>query len=98
MIWLRLKSLICKKNDEMNPPWRKRQAFVLFIIIASLVIWYQHDPAEQPKEINLTGKTMGTTYHITYISDSGINFQNDLDSLLAVFNLSLSTYIPESEI
>lgn len=53
----------------------------------------------------LEGKTMGTTYHISCLSSgnkaSDINessFQADIDSLLAEFNRSVSTYIPSSTI
>lgn len=39
---------------------------------------------------------MGTTYHITY--DSPHSFKEELDSLLIVFNNSVSTFIPTSTI
>ena len=41
---------------------------------------------------------MGTTYHIKYFDEENRNFKPQIDSLLEVFNQSLSTYIPSSEI
>lgn len=41
---------------------------------------------------------MGTTYHITYFDKENRNFKTSVDSLLTVFNQSLSTYITDSEI
>ena len=72
--------------------------FVLLIVIASLVIWYQHEPAEGLKKVQLVGQTMGTTYTIKYLEPRAKNYKNSIDSLLVKFNESLSTYIPTSEI
>ena len=44
----------------------------------------------------ITGFTQGTSYHITYGVKDSINFQPEIDSLLHSFDLSLSTYIPNS--
>lgn len=41
---------------------------------------------------------MGTAYHITYYDKESRNFNAQIDSLLIVFNQSLSTYIKGSEI
>lgn len=49
-------------------------------------------------KINLSGQTMGTTYSIVYMDEEGRDFQSSIDSLLLVFNESLSTYIPDSEL
>ncbi|MBI4930537.1 MAG: FAD:protein FMN transferase [Bacteroidetes bacterium] len=55
--------------------------------------------------VKLEGKTMGTTYHISYLSSdkkdmssNSTNFQTEIDSLLVEFNNSVSTYIPSSTI
>jgi thiamine biosynthesis lipoprotein len=92
------KSFNLQKKLQMNYPWRKRQFFVLFIVVVSLVVWYQHDPAEFPTLVTLKGQTMGTTYSIKYLDPEGIDHQSGIDSLLQTFNQSLSTYIPDSEI
>lgn len=47
----------------------------------------------------IDGRTMGTYYRIQYRVSEGCEIvQGDIDSLLEAFNLSLSTYLPESEI
>lgn len=47
----------------------------------------------------LTGKTMGPiTYNVKYFDPNSQHYQTQVDSLLKVFNQSLNTYIPESEI
>ncbi len=44
----------------------------------------------------ITGFTQGTSYHITYATKDSVNYQPAVDSLLHSFDLSLSTYIPNS--
>ena len=46
--------------------------------------------------IKLTGFTQGTTYQITYKSKDKLNLQDEIDTLLADFDRSLSTYLPGS--
>lgn len=48
--------------------------------------------------MKIAGKTMGTTYHITYADDRERNFQNSIDSLFEAINEEVSTYIPTSTI
>ncbi len=48
--------------------------------------------------VHFEGLTMGTTYSIKYLDDKNFNYQEQIDSLLRLFNQSLSTYIPDSEI
>ncbi len=45
----------------------------------------------------ITGETQGTFYHIIYESDNP-NYKEAVDSLLHVFDMSLSNYIPNSVI
>lgn len=42
--------------------------------------------------VQLQGKTMGTTYHISYLDSLQRNFQTSADSILFAFNKELSTY------
>ncbi|SIR38804.1 FAD:protein FMN transferase [Maribacter ulvicola] len=44
------------------------------------------------------GSALGTSYSIISITDEQMDFQKDIDSVFAVINNSLSTYIPESDI
>ena len=50
------------------------------------------------KDFKLNGPIFGTGYNIQYHSEKGINYQPQFDSLFAVINQSLSTYIPTSDI
>lgn len=56
----------------------------------------------QPKrELRLSGKTMGTTYHIRVVAglfSSGSRLQKQIDNCLDAINKSMSTFDPESEI
>lgn len=58
----------------------------------------QADVAAVPEVVSIEGRTMGTTYHIKYFDARERNLKPSVDSLLAVFNASLSTYLPDSEI
>lgn len=48
--------------------------------------------------INIVGFTQGTTYSITYSSPGKINYQAEIENLLAEFDTSLSTYNKQSVI
>ena len=48
--------------------------------------------------VKISGAAQGTTYHITYFSRSQVNYKKQIDSLLSVIDLSLSTYVPGSVI
>ncbi|MCM4164194.1 MULTISPECIES: FAD:protein FMN transferase [unclassified Arenibacter] len=45
-----------------------------------------------------SGSALGTTYNITYLATSELNFEREIDSLFQVLNQSMSTYIPTSDI
>jgi thiamine biosynthesis lipoprotein len=49
-------------------------------------------------KMTIAGETMGTTYNIVYLDEANRDFQTSIDSLLVVFNQSLSTYVPDSEL
>lgn len=44
------------------------------------------------------GGALGTSYSIIYLSDEKQDFQKEIDSVFAVINKSLSTYLPDSDI
>lgn len=82
-------------------------SIVLLVAIMAVYSWRNRDKTEvTPTEVNvavagkmtLSGPTMGTTYNITYLDQDNRDLQPSIDSLLNVFNLDLSTYIPESEL
>src|SRR4051812_21294614 len=61
---------------------------VVYSIVVLLLLWavwkYRSTAASEP--IKLEGKTMGTTFHITYFDPKQRNFQIAVDSLLLLVN------------
>ncbi len=92
----------------MRPNARKNiiYSLVLLAMVILVYTWRNQNPQTTVSEdeievsgkLTLSGKTMGTTYNITYLDEEGRDFQPSIDSLLVVFNQSLSTYIPDSEL
>lgn len=80
-------------------------SIILLLLVAVVYLYRQNQqkPVEEIIEkvtgkVTLNGNTMGTTYNITYLDPSERDFKASIDSLLLVFNQSLSTYIPDSEL
>lgn len=48
------------------------------------------------KLIVIEGEAQGTTWHISYLSEDGLNHKQAIDSILKDIDLSLSTYVPVS--
>lgn len=67
-----------------------------FLPILALLFACNQTATISHKEVKLEGKTMGTTYHITYLDSAGSNYQPSIDSVLLAVNNSMSTYIPTS--
>lgn len=53
---------------------------------------------QEQRNVSLSGPVFGTSYHVKYYSETNRNYQQQFDSLFAVINASMSTYIPESRI
>lgn len=70
--------------------------FSLLLLLAMWLVWRYRNPTSE--EMKLEGKTMGTSYHITYFDPLDRNFQFAVDSLLKVVNKSINTYDTASEI
>lgn len=66
-----------------------RYTFYL-IFLFSLVIFSQNEP------IKIEGYAQGSTYHIIYIDSLNRDLQDDIEKILQDFDLSVSTYIPNS--
>ena len=82
----------------MNPFVRKRIVPLLFVLALFVVVFLRNRGSET-EVITLQGRTMGPIeYQVKYLSANGISYQTEVDSLLAVFNQALSTYVPTSEI
>lgn len=81
-------------------------SLVLLTLVVLVYSWRNREEPKTPEnekpsvdlKINFSGQTMGTSYQVTYLDEEGRNFQSEIDSLLRVFNQSLSTYIPDSEL
>lgn len=79
---------------------------IILLLLVAIVYLYrqsQQKPTEELVEIAtgkliLSGSTMGTSYRIVYLDKEERDFKNQIDSVLIVFNQSLSTYIPDSEL
>jgi FAD:protein FMN transferase len=80
-------------------------SIVLLLMVAIVYLYrqnqkldFQVSTQEVTSKLVLSGNTMGTTYRIVYLDAQNRNFQGSVDSLLLVFNQSLSTYIQNSEL
>ena len=70
---------------------------LLIIIVVSIFI-YSCNTKPRASYISFGGFTQGTTYNITYESINNVNFQDEIEYLLAEFDTSLSTYNQHSVI
>ena len=71
-----------------------------YTLILPLVLLVCSCGQQQPswvKNIN-SGGALGTSYNISYLTKESIDFQDEIDSVFAVVNHSMSTYIPDSDI
>lgn len=92
----------------MNPSARKNiiYSLVLFALVLLVYAWRTREgksPRNEEKKFDsgkvvFSGKTMGTEYQVTYLDQNNRNFQASVDSLLKVFNLTISIDEPTSEI
>ena len=77
---------------------KKKWVYPVLIVIAVFIVWLVRHDSRKLIKVSFNGETMGTYYNITYLHPDGINYKSSVDSLLLVWNKSLSTYIPDSEI
>lgn len=82
---------------------RKKNAIISAALIVTLFVAYlMMNPKEEMQNqdhlIALNGSTMGTYYNVKYLDPEKRDFKQEIDSLLQVFNQSLSTYIDTSEV
>ncbi|MEM7108747.1 MAG: FAD:protein FMN transferase [Bacteroidota bacterium] len=79
-----------------------RSKNIIYSIVLLLVMLAIYKYRQSPKNeviVQLTGKTMGPiAYNVTYFDAEGRNFQSSVDSILEIFNQSVNTYRPTSEI
>lgn len=73
----------------------KNSIYSIILIATVLAVWWWRN---RDKPILIEGKTMGTSYHITYFDEQGRNFKTSVDSLLLLVNKSISTWDSTAEI
>lgn len=79
-------------------------SIVLLLLVFLVYLYRKNQPLTSDKpstevfKMVVSGQTMGTTYRIVFLDPSRREFKPQIDSLLQVFNQSLSTYISDSEI
>ncbi|MDT0559336.1 FAD:protein FMN transferase [Ichthyenterobacterium sp. W332] len=70
---------------------------VIIILVTLAFVSCKQDANEQ-ELVKLSGPIFGTGFNIQYFSETNTNFIKQIDSLFAVVNQSMSTYIPDSDI
>ncbi|MEP2771104.1 MAG: FAD:protein FMN transferase [Fulvivirga sp.] len=77
----------------------KNAIYTLVVLLAMFLVYKWRQSAQGEPMLSFTGKTMGPiVYSVKYFDEAGRDFKPQVDSLLKVFNSSLNTYIPTSEI
>lgn len=71
-----------------NSRFMKHLKLQLFIFLTFLICLQCHSQGK----IHFEGKTQGTFYHITYYDPDSVNYQKQIDSMLADFNRTASLY------
>ena len=64
----------------------KNALYSIVLLTAVLVVWLLRKTDEP---IKIEGKTMGTSYNITYFDSQNRNFKIQVDSILALINKSI---------
>ena len=81
---------------------KKNSIYSLILVAVVAIVWFYRDSQKLENEklpyIYISGEAQGTTYNITYSDEESRNFKKAIDSLLHQFDLSLSTYVKNSEI
>ena len=77
-----------------------KRFYPIILIIVVFIVWkYRESQKSTLQQTDISGMTMGTIgYNVKYFSKDGLDYGSQIDSLLKVWNQSLSTYIPNSEI
>jgi len=72
--------------------------FLIFNVLGLLLSCQPGKQDGQALYQNISGQTMGTTYHVTYLDSLHRNYQAPIDTLLKSINREVSTYIESSTI
>lgn len=77
----------------------KNIIYTILVLLAMYLVYQYRKSDTSVRMVYFSGKTMGPiTYNVKYFDNQNRDFQEEVDSLLLVFNQSLNTYIPTSEI
>lgn len=76
----------------------KSRIYPIVLVFIVFLVWMYRQNNGQVEKVSFNGQTMGTYYNIIYLHPEGINIKIEIDSLLVNWNLTLSTYISNSEI
>lgn len=77
----------------------KRLYPIVLILLVYIVYKIRQNETPPLQMVEISGTTMGTIgYSVKYFNEDGENFADEIDTLMKVWNLSLSTYISGSEI
>lgn len=77
---------------------RSKNIIYSVVLILAVLAVMQYRKGKSLVLVKLEGKTMGTSYHVTYFDKSGRNFQQSVDSILILVNKSISTWDTTAEI
>lgn len=83
---------LAQKKYRMKIHHNALYLLILFVVFQSCT---DVSTSEKVQLKSISGKTMGTTYSVKYLSDKIIT-KNEIDSLFYLYNQSVSTYIPDS--
>jgi len=78
--------------------FQKNRLYPIILIIIVFAVWKYRQAHNKFEKVSFKGVTMGTYYNIIYLHPDGTSYQSEVDSLLEVWNMALSTYIHASEI
>jgi len=67
-----------------------------FLVTTILFLLNQIGVFAQQEPTKIEGEAQGTTYHITYYDQQNRDLQGEIEKILSDFDLSVSTYIPNS--
>ena len=71
---------------------------LLLLLACSLFSCKENAPELELTTQELYGQAIGTTYSIKYFADNELVIEPQVDSLIALFNESMSTWVPNSKI
>ena len=72
----------------------RNKLYILFF--SSLIILFSCESSSPETYFKISGFTQGTSYHITYAIPDSVNLQEQVDSILLDFDMSLSAWVENS--